>query len=122
MSRYFSDLDGGKTRYVDIIGTELADVKMVSREAIWFLASVFNDRVPDTGDSRFVVNVRSEAGQKIFTTTLMLQSAWLDTGEVQHIDLGAHEDLPSSITVGPGIVVPTVTVLDAPSADDCRRC
>jgi hypothetical protein len=122
MSRYFSDLDDGKTRYIDIIGTELTDVKMVSGEAIGLLASVFNDRLPDTSDSTFVVNVRNEVGRNIFTTTLMLQSAWLDTTEVQHIDLGAHEGLPSSITVSPGIVVPMLTAPDARSADGRRRC
>jgi hypothetical protein len=75
MPRYFSDLDNGKTKYIDIIGTELSDTKMASREAIRFLASVFTDALPETNDI-FVVNVRNDAGLTIFTTTLMLQSDW----------------------------------------------
>jgi hypothetical protein len=77
MPRYFSDLDNGKTKYIDIVGTELSDIKMVSREAIRFLASVFTDALPEANDNTFVVNVRNDAGLTIFTTTLMLQSDWL---------------------------------------------
>jgi CheY-like chemotaxis protein len=78
MPRYFSDLDDGKNRHVDIMGTQLANAKMASREAMEFLASAFKSVSPDTSDSIFVVDVRDEAGQKIFTTTLMIQSDWLD--------------------------------------------
>jgi CheY-like chemotaxis protein len=80
MPRYFSDLDDGNTRYVDTIGTELADEKLVSREAIGFLASVFNDILPDKRDHVFVVSVRNELGRPVFATTLTLQSDWLDSG------------------------------------------
>jgi len=79
MPRYFSDLDNGKTKYIDIVGTELSDIRMVSREAIRFLASVFTDALPETSDNIFVVSVRNDAGLTIFTTTLMLQSDWLET-------------------------------------------
>ena len=79
MPRYFSDFDNGKTKYIDIIGTELADEKMVTREAIGFLASVFNDALPYDNDRVFVVGVRNDAGQIIFTTTLTLQSDWLES-------------------------------------------
>jgi two-component system, response regulator PdtaR len=82
MPRYFSDLDDGKTRYVDVIGTELADERLVSREAIGFLASVFNDILPDKSDHVFVVSVRNEVGRPVFATTLTLQSDWLDAGHV----------------------------------------
>jgi hypothetical protein len=77
MPRFFSDFDNGKTRYVDTIGTELADVDMVSREAIGLLASVFSDAPPDKSSRIFIVSVRNEAGLMIFTTTLTLQSDWL---------------------------------------------
>lgn len=79
MPRYFSDLDNGKTKYVDVVGTELSDMKLVSREAVRFLASVFTDALPETSDNIFVVSVRNEAGLTIFTITLMLQSDWLGT-------------------------------------------
>jgi hypothetical protein len=79
MPRYFSDLDNGKTKYVDVVGTELSDIKLVSREAVRFLASVFTDALPETSDNIFVVSVRNEAGLTIFTITLMLQSDWLGT-------------------------------------------
>ena len=79
MPRYFSDLDNGKTKYIDIVGTELSDIRMVSREAIRLLAPVFTDALPETSDNIFVVSVRNDAGLTIFTTTLMLQSDWLET-------------------------------------------
>jgi hypothetical protein len=79
MARYFSDLDDGKTKYVDSIGTELPDIKMVPHEAIGFLTAVIKD-IRDEADRTLVVNVRNEAGQIIFTTMLTLQSDWLDTG------------------------------------------
>jgi hypothetical protein len=79
MPRYFSDLDNGKTKYVDVVGTELSDIKLVSREAVRFLASVFTDALPETSDNIFVVSVRNEAGLTIFTINLMLQSDWLGT-------------------------------------------
>jgi hypothetical protein len=79
MPLYFSDLDNGKTKYVDTIGTELPDLKMVAHEAIRFLASVFTDALPETNDSLFVVSVRNDEGLTIFTTTLMLQSVWHGT-------------------------------------------
>jgi hypothetical protein len=81
MARYFSDLDDGKTKYVDSIGTELADVRLVPSEAIGFLTAVAKD-VRDDADRILVVSVRNEDGQIIFTTTLTLQSDWLDTGDV----------------------------------------
>jgi len=80
MARYFSDLDDGKTKYVDSIGTELPDIKMVPHEAIGFLTAVVKD-IRDEADRTLVVNVRNEAGQIIFTTMLTLQSDWLDTGD-----------------------------------------
>jgi hypothetical protein len=79
MARYFSDLDDGKTKYVDTVGTELPDVKMVPHEVIGFLTAVARD-IRDEADRTLVVNVRNEAGQIIFTTLLTLQSDWLDTG------------------------------------------
>jgi CheY-like chemotaxis protein len=82
MPRYFCDLDNGKTKYIDTIGTELSNVNMVPRDAIGLLASVFKDAVPDTNDSIYVVSVRNEAGLTIFTTTLVLQSEWLDARHV----------------------------------------
>ena len=43
MPRYFFDLDNGRTNYVDTIGTELDEPKMVQSEAVGFLAAVFKD-------------------------------------------------------------------------------
>jgi hypothetical protein len=79
MPRFFSDLDDGKTKYIDVIGSELPDIKMVSRDAIRFLASVFTDALLETNDNIFVVSVRNDAGLTIFTSTLTLQSDWLGT-------------------------------------------
>ena len=76
MARYFSDLNSGKTKYVDTVGTELTDQQMVLREAIGFLSSFFIDASPDESNKTFVVSVRDDAGKKILTTTLTLQSDW----------------------------------------------
>jgi hypothetical protein len=78
MPRYFSDLDNGKTKYLDTIGTELANVEMAEREAVRFLASVFRDALPEESDSVFVVTVRDNS-RVIFTTTLTHQSDRPDT-------------------------------------------
>ena len=81
MARYFFDLDDGKRKFVDSVGTELADVKMVPSEAIGFSTTIAKD-VRDDADLALVASVRNEQGQIIFTTTLTLQSDWLDVGHV----------------------------------------
>jgi hypothetical protein len=78
MARYFSDFDDGNIKYVDSVGTELADIKMVPFEAIEFVTAVAKD-VRDDADRILVVRVRNESGEVIFTATLTLQSDWLDT-------------------------------------------
>jgi len=78
MARYFSDFDDGNTKYVDSVGTELPDIKMVASEAIGFLTAIARD-VRDENDRPLVVNVRDDERRVIFTTTLTLQSDWLDT-------------------------------------------
>jgi hypothetical protein len=87
MARYFSDLDNGKTKYIDSVGTELADVNMVPSEAIGFLTAIAKD-VRDDSDLILVVSVRDEIGQVIFTTTLTLQSDWLV--EAAHVTRPPH--------------------------------
>ena len=77
MTRYFSDLDDGKTKYVDMIGTELADVELVSEEALGFLSIVFKDDHSD-GDRVIAVSVRDEAGHVVYRSTLTLQTVWFD--------------------------------------------
>lgn len=81
MPRYFFDLDNGKTNYVDTIGTDLDDQRMVQREAVGFLASVFKDAAHDDGAPVHLVSVRDEGGRVIFTTALTLQSDWQDADD-----------------------------------------
>lgn len=81
MARYFSDFDDGNIKYVDSVGSELADIKMVPFEAIEFLTAVARD-VRDDADRILVVSVRNESGQVIYTATLTLQSDWLDAALV----------------------------------------
>ena len=76
MARYFSDLDDGSKKYVDPVGTELADIRMVPSEAIGFLTAVVRD-VRDQSDRTLVVSVRDDNGRSIFAATLTLQSEWL---------------------------------------------
>ena len=76
MPRYFFDLDNGRTNYVDTIGTELDEPKMVQSEAVGFLAAVFKDAAHHDSGSVHLVSVRDEAGRVFFTTTLTLRSDW----------------------------------------------
>jgi len=82
MPRYFFDLDNGKTNYVDTVGTEVADPKIVESEAIGFLASVFKDAVHEDSNRAFLVSVRNTSDRIVFTTALTLQSDWRDAGYV----------------------------------------
>jgi two-component system, response regulator PdtaR len=123
MPRYFSDLDNGKTKYVDIIGTEWADVRMASREAMGFLASVFKDALPETNDGVFVVSVRNEAGLTIFTTTLTFQSDWLDTrhrttAKKRAVVLVVEDDLLSRMNAADMIVDAGYDVVEVGNADE----
>lgn len=78
MPRYFFDFDNGRTNYVDTIGTELDEPKMVQSEAVGFLAAVFKDAVHHDSGRVHLVSVRDEAGRVFFTTTLTLRSDWRD--------------------------------------------
>ena len=75
MPRYFFDLDNGRTNYVDTIGTELDEPKMVQSEAVGFLAAVFKDAAHHDSGPVHLVSVRDEAGRVFFTTTLTLDLA-----------------------------------------------
>jgi CheY-like chemotaxis protein len=123
MPRYFCDLDDGKTDYVDLIGTELAIIKMVPGDAIGLLASVFKDALPRTKDSIYVVSVCNEAGVKIFTTSLMLQSEWLDiqhgtTAKKPPVVLVVEDDPLSRMDAADMIVEAGHDVVEAGSADE----
>jgi two-component system, response regulator PdtaR len=81
MPQYFFDLDNGKTNFIDTIGTELDDPKMVQHEAVGFLASVFKDAAGDQSHSVHLVSVRDHTGRVVFTTALTLQSGWRDADD-----------------------------------------
>ncbi|MGA7807026.1 DUF6894 family protein [Bradyrhizobium sp.] len=91
MARYFSDLDDGNTKYVDSVGTELPDIRMVPSEAIGFLTAIVKD-VRDENDRALSVIVRDDNGRSIFVATLTLQSDWLET---RH--LAEARNTPSSL-------------------------
>jgi CheY-like chemotaxis protein len=123
MPRYFCDLDNGKSRYVDLIGTELSNVSMVPGDAIGFLASVFKDASPRTNDSIHVVRVRNEAGVTIFTTSLTLQSEWLDarhgtTAKKRSVVLVVEDDILSRMDAAIMIVGAGCDVVEAGDADE----
>jgi CheY-like chemotaxis protein len=86
-----------KTKYIDIIGTELADVKLVSRETIGFLA--------------------------FFSTALTLQSDWLDTGHGTRANrrpvvLIVEDDLLSRMSAADMIVDAGYDVVEVGNADE----
>jgi CheY-like chemotaxis protein len=123
MPRYFCDLDDGKTNYVDVIGTELSSVNMVPSDAMGLLASVFKDALPRENDSIYVVSVRNEAGLKIFTTSLMLQSEWLDiqhgtTAKKPPVVLVVEDDLLSRMRAADMIVEAGYDVVEAGGAGE----
>jgi CheY-like chemotaxis protein len=123
MPRYFCDLDNGKSRYVDTIGTELSSVDMVPSDAIGFLASVFRDASTGSDDRVFVVNVRDEADATIFTTSLILQSEWLNarhetTANKRTVVLVVEDDLLSRMLAADMIVDAGYDVIEVSNADE----
>jgi two-component system, response regulator PdtaR len=96
---------------------------MVPRDAIGLLAFVFKDALPRAKDSIYVVSVRNEAGVKIFTTSLMLQSEWLDiqhgtTAKKPPVVLIVEDDLWSRMHAADMIVEAGYDVVEAGSADE----
>lgn len=80
MARYFSDLDNGKIKYVDNVGTELAGIECVANEALGFLSTVFKDGHRNDENHNITVSVRNERNQVVYRSTLTLQTVWLDAG------------------------------------------
>jgi hypothetical protein len=78
MALYFSDLDTGKTKYVDIVGTELAHIELVPDEAVGFLAAVFRDSRAKDGDRVLTVSVRDHRNEIVYRSTLSLHGVWSD--------------------------------------------
>jgi CheY-like chemotaxis protein len=96
---------------------------MVPRDAIGLLAFVFKDALPRAKDSIYVVSVRNEAGVKIFTTSLMLQSEWLDiqhgtTAKKPPVVLIVEDDPLSRMHAADMIVEAGYDVVEAGSADE----
>lgn len=78
MPRYFFDIhDTGSTR--DDTGTECADDEAARMLAIRTLPDVARDEIPRNGDRRgFMVLVRNELGQPVFSATLNYTGVWLN--------------------------------------------
>lgn len=78
MPRYFFDVqDGGSTR--DDTGTECAGDDAARKFAIHTLPNIASDEIPEDGDRRhFIVLVRDEDGQPVFSATLSYTGAWLN--------------------------------------------
>lgn len=77
MPRYFSDLDNGTTKYIDVIGTELADIAMVPAEAIGFQRSVFRDAAHKVGNNVSIVSIRDDQDRVIYRSIVTTQDTWI---------------------------------------------
>lgn len=83
MPTFFLDLydDDHFTR--DPLGLDIKDREAVRKEAISALPDMARDVLPD-GDRRvFSVDVRTEAGEVIYTATLSLIGRWLNGLDAQ---------------------------------------
>ncbi len=85
MARYYSDLDNGKTKHVDTVGTELANMKLIPDEAVRFLAAVFADARAGDGNRALVVSIRDDRNRVVYRSTLTLQGVWTDQGVISYV-------------------------------------
>ena len=79
MPRFFFDIqDDQKGLQRDDEGVELADIKMVRRQAQTVLPEIARDEIPDDGDHRsYTVLVTDEDGHPVYTATLNYVGLWL---------------------------------------------
>ena len=90
MPKYYFDLYDGTSFTRDPHGLELANRSEARREAISVLPDMARDVLPD-GDRRdFTVDVRTAAGEVVYTATLSLAGRWL-----KGLDKQADEESPS---------------------------
>ena len=78
MPRFYFDVhDTGSS--IDEDGLELDDRRSVRDHAITALPAIAADEIPRDGDRRhFVILVRDEVGQPIYSATLTYTGLWLD--------------------------------------------
>ena len=77
MPKYFLDLYDGASFTRDPYGLDLASPEEARKEAISVLPDMARDVLPD-GDRRdFTVDVRTAAGEVVYTATLSLVGRWL---------------------------------------------
>jgi CheY-like chemotaxis protein len=123
MPLYFFDLDNGKFRHVDTLGSDLPDLETARKEAVRFLAAVFKDAAPDQGDCILVVRVRDEAGRVVFSNMLKLRSDFLEAaglnagGQRSPVLVVEDEDL-SRMTAVEMIADAGFEVVEANNADE----
>lgn len=78
MTRYYFDSSDGDSTIIDEDGIELDDAKMARHEALRALPDMARDGIPDGDHRRFVVSVRGELGEIIYSVSLTLSGHWRD--------------------------------------------
>jgi hypothetical protein len=77
MPRYFFDTADSGDVSRDDVGLELANLEEVRRAATEALPQMAMDALPDGATRQFAVEVRDEAGARIFKASLSFRSEWL---------------------------------------------
>jgi hypothetical protein len=76
MPRYFIDSFDGDTCFIDSEGMDFADDAAARYHALDALPDMARDEVPDGDRRRFVVSVRDQAGEVIYSASLTLEGGW----------------------------------------------
>jgi hypothetical protein len=76
MPRYFVDTADGEFAFVDSEGFEAPDHQAARRFALAALPDMANDSIPNGDRQRFVVRVRNDKGELVYSATLTLTGEW----------------------------------------------
>ena len=78
MTRYFFDIDDGRTRTEDEFGIECADRDAIRRAARQVLPAVALDAASDASLRAVTVHVRDERGRTVLRARLSITEEWLE--------------------------------------------
>ena len=104
MPLYFFDFTDGDFSGRDQFGTKLPDVETAAREAVIALANISKDARTYDGHHRVLaLNVRTQSGETVLTTTLTLAVTRFPPNQLQcdQIELGAATLNAAMITARP---------------------
>lgn len=76
MARFFIDTHDGTQPLLDEDGIDLVDAATARAAALSALPDMAKDHMPNGDHRRYLVRVRSEAGQVIYCAALTLAGGW----------------------------------------------